>query len=102
MDLAGIEVKDKYGKVIGTNPNFPVISEDFEAYKRELNSYLDNLCGQSGVFRSKPDDIPPEKQTVFGVSLAATPKNKSADIEGSKDFYSFLEIGGIVGLYVLR
>ena len=102
MDLAGIEVKDKYGKVIGTNPNFPVISEDFEAYKRELNSYLDNLCGQSGVSRSKPDDIPPEKQTVFGVSLAATPKNKSADIEGSKDFYSFLEIGGIVGLYVLR
>lgn len=101
IDLAGIEVKDRKGNVIGINPPFPVISLDFEEFKASLSQYLDNLLGQSGITREQKD-VPPEKQVVCGVSLAATPKSATTDIYGSADFFTYLEIGGITGLYILK
>ena len=98
MDLAEKEITDKRGKVLGVNPPFPPLSSDLEKFKQDLIVYLDSLVGLSTVQRQQPTDVPPEKQKVMGVSLAATPRYSTASIEGSSDFFTYLEIGGITNL----
>lgn len=102
LDLANKEVVDKKGNKLGTNPPPPVMTTDFNKYKQALIEFADGLIIPPTATRNTIVPESPEKQKVVGISLAATPKTGYSDLDGSKDFYTFLEIGSISGVYRLK